>query len=317
VADALKAEASGEPEASFHIAVAASEITVRERGKEPRRVTLGDLREAVGATLLFQPVPGLATALEEWVRYPRPEVRNLLGRGGYEGELVARTANTTVLYMPDSPDWRTAGYQEMIEFVASLPPLLQLWERQAASHAETLEDRLRSLTSLLDRAESRVLDAEVEDLHRREAEQRKFEGKIRKELGFLHSPALCRDRSQRDFIDALWDGAGLNLLEADLERRLESLSALQERVTTLAAAAAAQRRREEQERAQAHASRVEKGVQLFGVALAVLSVAGFFSWLNDGFKLDHLAVTVAELVLLLAAVVGVTWGFGRLSNRAR
>jgi hypothetical protein len=54
------------------------------------------------------------------------------------------------------------------------------------------------------------------------------------------------------------------------------------------------------------------------VALAVLSVAGFFSWLNDGFNLDHLAVTVAELVLLLAAVVGVTWFFRWLSKaRAR
>jgi hypothetical protein len=314
VADAIKAEASGEPDASFHIAVAASEITVREPGKEPRPAKLDDLRNAVGASLLFQPVPGLATALEEWVRYPRPEVRNLLGRGGYEGELVARTANTTVLYMPDSPDWRTAGYQEMIEFVASLPPLLQLWERQAASHADTLEFVLKRLTTRLDKVESSELDDDVEDLHRREAKQREFEGRIRKELGFLHSPALCRDRSQREFIDALWDAAGLNVLEADLERRLESLSALQERVSTIAAAIAAGQRREEQDRAQAHASRIETALQVFGTALAVVSVAGLFSWLNDGFKVKHRAVTVAELVFLFVAIVVILLVFRRLSK---
>jgi hypothetical protein len=202
----------------------------------------------------------------------------------------------------------------MIEFVASLPPLLQLWERQATSHADTLEQRLQWLTAQLENAESGVLDDEVEDLHRREAKLREFEGRISRELGFLHSPALCRDRSQREFIDALWDTAGLNVLEADLKRRLESLSALQERVTTIAAAIAAQQRRDEQERAQDHASRIETGFQLFGVALAVLSVAGFFSWLNDGFKFDHLAVTIAELVFLSAAVVGVTLFFSSRSK---
>ena len=145
VADALDAERVGDPEASFHIAVAASKITVREPGEQPRAATLRDLANTVGTSLLFQPVPGLATALEEWIRYPRPKVHNLLGRGGYEGELVARTANTTVLYMPDSPDWRTAGYQEMIEFVASLPPLFQLWEKQAIGHAEELERKRRTV----------------------------------------------------------------------------------------------------------------------------------------------------------------------------
>jgi hypothetical protein len=131
----------------------------------------------------------------------------------------------------------------------------------------------------------------------------------------LHSPALCRDRSQRDFIDALWDAAGLNVLEADLERRLESLSALQERVTTIAAAIAAQQRRDEQERAKEHASRVETGFQLLGTFLAVFSVAGLFSWLNEGFNIDHWRWTAIELVVLSAVAVGVTWLFRWLSQR--
>ncbi len=316
VAAELEAERIGDPEASFHIALAASEITVRELGKAPRAAKLCDLKKAVGASLLFRPVPGLATALEEWVRYEPPVVRDLLLDGGYEGELVARTANTSILYMPDSPDWRTAGYREMTEFVASVPPLLQLWEQQASDRAVELEDRLKWLTELLKKAKSRqvesaVLDDEVEKLHLNEADLRGFEGRITQQLGFIHSPALCRDRSQREFIDALWDAAGLGSLERELERRLAYLSALQERVSTIAEAIAAQLRREERQLAEKHASRIQTAVQYVGTFLAVVSVAELFSWLNAALDLKGWPWTVVEGALLAAVAVGVfsllTW----------
>ena len=84
----------------------------------------------MGASLLFHPVRHLATALEEWIRYPHPIVDNLLEQQGFADDLVARTDNTTVTYMPASAEWLVDEYQEMIEFVASIPPLLTLWQNR-------------------------------------------------------------------------------------------------------------------------------------------------------------------------------------------
>jgi hypothetical protein len=305
VADAIGGEPVGDPNATFHVALSASAISVRQPGDDPQPATLKDLTGAVGSALLFQPVSGLATALEEWIRYPQPAVGNLLRPAGYEGELVARTTNTTVLYMPDSPDWRTAGYQEMIEFVASMPPLLMLWERQAITHAEKLEETLRRLRR-------GTTGIEPDRLYLLEAELRERESEIRQDLGFIHSPALCRDRSQREFIDALWEAAGLPLLETDLNRRLSHLSALQERVSAIASAVAEQHRQREQQRAaevesrqQERARRIEVYFQLAGLILAVASLAEVASLINGGFDRPHWVLISAEVALLLVIAVGV------------
>jgi GNAT superfamily N-acetyltransferase len=303
VAEALGAERVGVPDTSFHVALALRKISISESDATTRPGTLSDLTDAVGASLLFRPVLGYATALEEWVRYPPPVVRNLLRlddrepdhppSAGFEGELVARTANTTVLYMPDSPDWRTSAYREMIEFVAAMPPLLRLWERRATAHGSELEEKLPKLKS----ANLDKLDPSDEELklNRLEADLREREAEIRKDLGFFHSLALCRDRSQRQFIDALWDAAGLSSLEVDLDRRLAHLSALQERVSLMAAALAERHRQD-------RARRIERYFQIAGVVFAIASLAEVVSLANDGLDRGHWARVTAEVGLLVAIV---------------
>jgi hypothetical protein len=322
-------------------------LSIREHGARtgPATPTPADVMNAVGASLLFRPVLGYATALEEWVRYPRPLVRNLLKRTGFEGELAVRTPNTTVLYMPESPEWRIAGYQEMIEFVAALPPLLRLWEREAAELAETLE---KTLEAESDNSDEKDLEADSEnsdstaatdttsiteidkkggkppgeargkrksrsdplvaerELARLEAGHRAREVEIRKELGLFHAQRLCRDRSQRQFIDALWAAAGLPELEADLDRRLGHLSALLERVSSRMSALAEQHRVD-------RAGKIERYFQLAGLIFAIASVAEVLSLFEAyGFERDQslllaLLLAFVAVALLCAGTIAGTW----------
>jgi hypothetical protein len=296
VGNALDAKAVGDPRANFHVVLAARTISVHRPGTAPRPADLDDLTQAVGSTLLFHPLPSLASALEEWIRYPAPDVRNLLDQGRYADELVVRTANTTVLYMPSSPEWRTAGYEQMIEFVASVPPLFLVWDRQAIRHAEKLEKMLATVSS-------GDGDVELSRLHEEEAELRRREAELRQDRAFFHSPALCRDRSHYEFIHSLWKAAGLSLLEADLDQRLAYLSTLQERASTIAAAITEQRRHEEKERQQERASRLEFFLQVAGLVLAVASLAEVMSLINDGVERDRWELIGVETALLVALSV--------------
>ena len=113
VARAVGAIPVTHPVATFHVVLAARAISVRLQSGDRRPATVADLEEAVGGSLLFHPIRHLATALEEWIRYPQPAVTNLLGQEAYVGDLVARTDNTTIAYMPASPEWLVDEYQEM------------------------------------------------------------------------------------------------------------------------------------------------------------------------------------------------------------
>ena len=76
---------------------------------------------------------------------------------GYVGDLVVRTDNTTVSYMRAAPEWLIDEYEEMIEFVASVPPILTLWENHAycrRTSTKRLEASMRGATRV---APSRTL----------------------------------------------------------------------------------------------------------------------------------------------------------------
>lgn len=298
VAGAVGAAHVEHPAATFHVVLAARAISVRQRSGDRRPATVADLEEAVGGSLLFHPVRHLATALEEWIRYPPPVVRNLLGQEAYAGDLVARTDNTTIAYMPDSPEWLVDEYQEMIEFAASLPPLFTLWAREVVACADEVDEGLPAgLETPLDEEELGRLDLRILQLEQR----------IRRELAFLRSPALCRTRGQRRFLDELWTAAGYSVLEAELERQLTLLAERHKRIAAL------RRRREEQ-----RSKQLGEWLELIGLLLAVTSLAGVFQWIDGTFgsRPPHgelwawveAAVLFATLGLLVAFLVAVRRG---------
>jgi hypothetical protein len=276
--------------ATFHVVLAARSISLQHRDGGTSPAKLAEVEKEVGSTLLFHPVRHLATSLEEWIRYPRPSVKNLLGQQGYAGDLVARTDNTTLTFMPASPEWLVDEYEEMIEFVASIPPLLTQWEDQAWSLAEELDQ--------IEQTPKRGISVEL--LREKATAALVLEQDIHGQLAFLRSPALCRTLAQRQFLDELWKAAGLPALESELERRLTRLTERQGRIAALV-------RREEQK----HAERFADRIQILLGLLAVASLTGVALWINDAFDVHRGAWAWGETAALTGAalfvVVVIAW----------
>ena len=305
IACTLRAVPVTNVDAPFHVVLGARSISVREQdGGWLSPATVETLEQAMGATLLFHPVRHLATSLEEWIRYPPPAVVNLLRREGYAEDLVARTDNTTVVFMPKSPEWLIDEYEEMVEFVASVPPLLTHWEKRAQRLDRALERSMRSTES------------SVGTLHDQELQILELEQDVRRQLAFLRSPALCRTRAQRRFLDDLLEAAGLPALEEELERHLTRLAERQERIAAMIRRNEQEHRRQEQEQNE----RLRHRVQIVLAVIAGASLAGALQWFNDAFRVSARTWAIVELialvvvVLVVGAVVGLTRRGGKKSG---
>jgi hypothetical protein len=278
IAGALQGTPVRNLNAPSHVVLGARSISVESTDGPASPASAETLEKSVGATLLFHPVRHLATSLEEWVRYPPPDVTNLLAQQGYVRELVVRTDNTTVLFMPESPEWLIDEYEEMVEFVASVPPLLTLWEQEGLGFDKRLETMLRSK------------GVPVRELHAHELEILEHERGIREQLAFLHSQALCRTRGQRRFLNELWEAAGLPALEGELEEGLTRLAERQARIAALI-------RRADQE----HSARLSGRVQLVLALIAAASLAGVLQWATGAYDLDGRPWAIMQALILGAA----------------
>ena len=154
----------------------------------------------------------------------------------------------------------------MIEFVASIPSLLTLWENRARH----LTERVDEVLATLERDPPLLTDDEIDGLFKQELEMRRLESDVRGLLAFLVSPALCRTRAQRRFLDKLWQAAGLPALEQELERRLTLLAMRQERIAALALSSD-----------QRHRRRLERPVTIVLAVLGVASLASVLDWGNQ------------------------------------
>jgi F0F1-type ATP synthase assembly protein I len=227
----------------------------------------------------------------------------LLEGQAYAGDLVVRTENTTFAYMPGSPEWLIDEYEDMIEFVASVPPLLTLLENRMRELDGRISDNvLRDLGQRIREGEDPL--RELED---HETEIRILESTIRRQLAVLHSPELVRTRAQRQFLNRLWEAAGLPAVERDLEQRLDRLAERQQRIATLVSAIDQRIRRQQRDAAekaerkqQERAKRIERPVKIVGGVLGVAALAEVLSWLNDVYDVGGPAWAWGEAALLVA-----------------
>jgi hypothetical protein len=278
LAAALGARPRGDPDSDFHEVVVARALTIQYPGGDRETARAADLAGAVGGTLLLSPVRNLASSVVEWARYPPPAVENLMQGTGFLDDVAVRTANTTMLYTPVSPDWTHTSYVEMAELVATMPPLLAAWEDEIVEAGSSLN--VESLTHA--------------QLLRRQRELRSLENRIRQDLARLHSRRMVRHRVHREFIDRLWVAAGLDRLEGEFERQVALIGTQSEELTTFAATLEERKRRETRTK-----------VELVLGVIAVVSVTSFFSWLNDDFGLDTHWVSIAELSVLVGLILAV------------
>jgi predicted N-acetyltransferase YhbS len=314
-AAALGATAVGNPTADFHAILAVRDLVIQHSyGSTPAR-GLAELRGAVGASLILNPVRHLATSLEEWVRYPTPDVENLMQGAGYVGDVVIRTPNTTVIFMPESPEWAFDEYEEMAEFVAAMPPLIEAWEARIHRHSGGLQRYLRHMERGADPADDqRFADFDLSAILGREATLRRLQTDVQHDLAQLHSPRLVRDRTHREFLDRLWDAASLPAHESGLERQLEVISTLHERVSALASAI----REEVRRKAQQRQARIERYAKVGAALLAVASLTQLLDWVETTFDIHARALSYAGAAFLLAlALVVVVLTVGRPPLRMR
>jgi hypothetical protein len=269
----------------FHATLEVRRISARQSDGRYAEAGPADLLKAA-SPLLLNPVRANATALEEWVRGPRSQLDNIVGDEGLEGDVVVRTANTTVLVMPFTPNWSMLAHEEMVEFAASLPVLFLLWRRE-------LED-VELGPDLDAMEESNLVERGLKLLDHARS--------VRHQLGVLHSPELIETSSHCGFLDRLYRAAGLPRLEEQLVTTINEVEAAHREVRAHLDRREAARRENDSIRDEKHRRRVE----LILAVLSGFSIAEFLGFLNGvvfAGRQPHPTVWVPELAVL--ALVGV------------
>ncbi|HWD82972.1 MAG TPA: hypothetical protein VG497_28930 [Kribbella sp.] len=294
---------------NFNVVLEIRQASVRAADGAEREATGQDVVDVAGR-LVLNPVTGYATALEEWTRRPMPaEVRNLSGDQGYETDLIARTDNTTVVVLPGSPSWVYLGQEEKVEFVASLPPLMQRWRRDLRTMKERVEASLGSQAKQDQRGK---VEADRMELAEQVAD-------LRYCLDQLHSNALCRPAVHRRLVDRLYDAAGLLRYEKELEAEIREVEALYDLVAAHLSVVEEQKARAEEIRT----GRYQRSIQGILGVLAALSLVGLFEAINQFVEAPAadrvpLIAAAAELgvVTLAAAAIALTFGLmGRAGGK--
>ncbi|MFI7078148.1 hypothetical protein ACIBO1_12755 [Micromonospora sp. NPDC049903] len=245
-----------------------------------------EIRDAaiVGSSLFVSPVGRDAVTLEEWVRYrPSPHVTDILGDYGYDGDIVLRTANTTVVSAPETPDWMALSYSAQAEFIATLPGVLLGWTAEITEYIRQARDQLDTARRLLQEApmstvqERSALQYTILSLEQRYADLRLVTSDVRAKLNGINSPTLLRDLIRRSYFDRLYEAAGLAAYERSLLSRIQEAEDLYQVASGLfrafddrLAAAESHRRR-----------RLNTILTTSATLLAIASTAELYGLLND------------------------------------
>ncbi len=276
----------------FHVIVVARRMSLQKAdGTWVRDAAIEDLRMAFGARLLSNPVTQLATSLEEWVRYPHRKLPNILEEIGYQGDFAQRTANTTFLYMPDSPLWLVDEFRDGAEFVASLPALLKAWNKETLFQSQLV----RKVSDEAMRSSDADKSVDVRPLLKKEQTVRAREADVQQQLAWLRSSSLVNTRPQREYLDALWAASSLPKMKQELDDRLAQMLAQYQRTTAIVGTLEVEAR-----------NRFASRIQIAFAAITVLSVSDFLGWLDELFGWDtgwgSTAATL-EIAAIIAAAV--------------
>ncbi|TCC21723.1 hypothetical protein [Kribbella speibonae] len=252
---------------NFHVVLEIRRARVRDAAGDEREATGQDSAETAGQ-LLLNPITSYATALEEWTRRRVPEVHNLCGDAGYDTDMIARTDNTTLVVLPGSPNWVYLGEEEKVEFVASLPPLLQRWRQELRDRKNALDKTLKA--GGLEKTKRRQVEEDRMSVARHVAD-------VRLGLDRLHSQRLVPAGVQRRLVDRLYEAAGLTRYEDELDEEICEVEALYDLVAAHVGVVEEEKARDEEIATSKYQGRMQAAL---GV-LAVLSLVGLFDAINQ------------------------------------
>lgn len=279
-----------------HAVLSVRQLSIVEPAGTSRPVDYDQALAALGARLFDQRTSHSSATLEEYVRIPLREPGTVVRDVGFEGEVIVRNPESTIVVMPSSPNFVVMYYDEIAEFSACLPALLDKWTAAISEQRRELAAQLPSLDAVLtsERASAGSRDSlarQISQLERRQIALRTMAADAQSMLAFVKSPALCRTAKYRAILDDLFEAAGVPLLERDLEAQIAKVDALYLHVQTHA--------RQLREREQRRNRRLVEVALAF---LAVTSLAEFFGLLNDAIA-DRPLLLEVLIVLAAGAVV--------------
>jgi hypothetical protein len=165
------------------------------------------LGRAYGGTILRTNTHRVASALNEWIRYPVSDAGELtVSEFGYSDDWLAATDDATLFLVTGNPTWRTEAYVEAAQFAASCSAQLLLWGRQIFVTFQTQREP----------EQQQEPREQLKHLRELQLDAQKFTSAI-------SAQALCWSRTHRRFVDHLLVTTGTQVLARDLEARLAAV----------------------------------------------------------------------------------------------
>lgn len=275
-------------ESDYHVIVEVRSARVRDVDGRQRPATHDDIAAAAGS-LLYQPIHRSTITLEEWICCRTPmKVSNLFADTRFDCDFAGRAANTTVLYLPASPNWVYLDYVEMAQFAAALPALLRLWRSQLdEEHAKLLVEIEGSEWE--EGSEATKNDRQSATLEHTRLELSGFTARIHGNRAALHSFELVQSPAHRVFFDNLLLAARVPIIDKELDSQVARVDSLYERLINFYVV--------QYERSTRGSQDVMQKILL---GLAFLSLAGLASYINDvHFNRENNMTGKQELVQIL------------------
>lgn len=218
------------------------------------------LHTLLGSAALLSPQRGLATTLEDWVRFDTEKPTNLLDASGRPGDLLTVNGDVTALVALSSPNWVTLETQDLIEFAVSAIGPLSAWAA-----------RLRHVTGRSTRSLSDALETNnAEQMLNESARIAGNLGHVRSLLARLQKAKLMRSHRDRDLLARITDALAIDQLEKNLDASIDAI--------------VAQRSYSVAQAERVIDMRQKKGQQSLGWLLAFIGLTGlfsFFSWVSS------------------------------------
>lgn len=282
------------------VVTAASSVLAGERRPLPTATAVAGCR---GGAALFGPQPPAPRSLEEWTSAPPVVMEDLADRPGIVANMDSQIrchGDTTLMFVPSSPNWQIIEDQDLIVFALSLGSAYQLGRERLLASSD-LAARLDSPEDLAvyGRKELDELARDVRATERRLSDQIGFADKL---SGHARSAAVIRPRRDRALIDHIDAASGVDEMErAMTETRGVAADRLDDLRDMIGRIAEAQHRRGQ--------SWVERFLLTVAV-LAFVDVVWFFFDIHrdfyDGWT-TYYFVVLGVLVLAAAGVAAVVF----------
>jgi hypothetical protein len=266
------------------------------------------LYSAVGWSALSHPVREAKYSVADWVRYPEHHGANVLKGLTFANDMLFGTANTNLVVLLDSPQWRVSTLEGMTEFAASLKGLLWSWSEEIAASREDLVQHLAAIEPMIATGDVGSI-AEVRLWQRRlqvrQFNLRRVAEEIRSVLGLLFSPALMSAPMEREVLDRITAETGIVRMRAELEEQIEQVS--DARVGAALDALAQLRDQEEAAAAQAAQTRLRGRVEIATVMFAATGASGLVQMLEGVHHLSPWLIDPLFAVILILGAWAAFW----------